>query len=1126
MEQTIDTERRDASPSGVVGRVAPACIPLIDRESETAALRAALADARDGNGRIVLLGGEPGIGKTRLASLVAAEAEAHGMAVWWGRGWEDGSAPAFWPWNMALRRSMDAVGRDAIVAAAGPWAAELASVFPVLRDPTAPPATEPRDADGARFQLFDVVSRFLATVARPAGLVVVLDDVHWADQPSLKLLEYVAADLDDMRLLVVATYRDTEVERASPFFATLSRLARETSARRIILGGLSPEHCERWIALAGVRGDPTVLGAALHRETNGNPFFVGEIVHLLAGGDALVDGADVQRVPSGVREVIARRLERLGADCRTTLAVAALAADTVDPEMLADVVGDEALADHLARALHDRILADGGTRPGEYAFAHALIRRVLIDEIPPSARASWHARIAATLERQTTMSEVVTTGLVRHLAAARTPDTLRKAFDYARRGAEQAARGLGWEEAVRLYEIALDVGRRAGLLDAERTMSLQLALARAWRRAGNAPAARACCDEVLAACRRTPNPDATARAALIYAGAIPEWGRVEPAVRAVLEEACRVAPSLDDAMSARLHARLAGDLVAANEVEQRARIFALCEDAAAAARRAGDQGALAIALTGTYYAAAMFGGQDGVVVPSTQEILDAAEAGGEHEYVAAIRYGRAMTLFAIGEPDAFSGEIDALATAAATSRVAEARWLAEALAAMRATVQGRFDEARDAIDRALATGRRTRLPNAVAVHMCQRIMWHALQGRLEAIADELDAFVEQHPTGVGLRPMRALARLERGDAVGARAELEELLATGLAPVERGMMARCYLAGLAALCVALRDREHAPALYQRIARRADAWSVDGCETLGPWALALGSLARLCERPDDAARHFETAIQVGRRMGSAPIVARAQSLLASLLLSTPPNAGERTRITTLMSESAQTARELGLVDVTARIERLRAKGAGATGDADVNTFRHDVDVWNIRFAGHDVWLKDGKGPRYLATLLAAPGREVHVLQFVAPTATPGIAGIDDGLSIGPSSGALDDAPDRRARSEYRARVADLQAEIDEADRFADHGRSERLRTELDQLMMQLSGVFGAHARLRGPAETARKAVTKVLRTQIGKLLDAHPPLGRHLREAVRMGTVCVYAPATPVAWDVSFDLARPK
>ena len=588
----------DPTARGRARPLAPS-LPLIGRERELGELRADLDAALDGSGRVVLLGGEPGIGKTRLVSALTDDAAARDVPVWWGRGWEDGSAPAFWTWNSALRRWMDQVGDDVVAAAAGPWRDDLAHVFPVLRDrmPDLPPR-ESWDLDGARFRLFDIASRFLGIVARPAGLVVVLDDIHWVDRPSLRLLEFVASDLADMRLLVVATYRDTELQRDHPSFSTLSRLAREAATRRIQLGGLSAAHCARWITLSEAPGDATALGEALHRETNGNPLFVGEIVRLFAAEADPRAGWDPQRVPHGVHEVIARRLDRLGPECRTSLAVAALLGDIIDPGMLADVLDAAPLSDQLERAARERILVPDEGRTGHYGFAHALIRRVLVDELSPSTRSTWHGRIAAALERRASASDAVTTELVRHLAAAGTPEALRKAFDHACRGGAQAERGLGWEEAVRLYEIALDVGERSGLLDAGRAIELRLAQARALRGAGHIPMARARCEEIMAAARRAADPEALARAALIHAGPIPEWGRVEPAVRAGLEEASRASVALDDALRARVHARLAGDLIAANEFSQGSRVLALCEDAAAAARRAGADGPLAIALAG------------------------------------------------------------------------------------------------------------------------------------------------------------------------------------------------------------------------------------------------------------------------------------------------------------------------------------------------------------------------------------------------------------------------------------------------------------------------------------------------------------------------------------------------
>jgi hypothetical protein len=250
-----------------------------------------------------------------------------------------------------------------------------------------------------------------------------------------------------------------------------------------------------------------------------------------------------------------------------------------------------------------------------------------------------------------------------------------------------------------------------------------------------------------------------------------------------------------------------------------------------------------------------------------------------------------------------------------------------------------------------------------------------------------------------------------------------------------------------------------------------------------------------------------------------VARAQSLLASVRLAARPTPKERDEIAAMLAEAAHTAQEIGLVDVVARTARLGAVVSQARAVRADNVFRQDGEVWTVRYAGRNLRLKDGKGPRYLASLLATPGREVHVLQFVPGAASAPAFGIPEGLSITTSDGGLDDAPDEQARRAYRARIDDLRAELDEAEQFADSGRSARVRGELEQLLAQLGGArFGARSTRRGPGETARKAVTKVLRTQIGKLLDLHPALGRHLRDTVRMGTVCVYAPNAPVDWDV--------
>ncbi len=1121
---SLYTRGVDGHPATRGGELVSA--PFVGRDSERDVLRTACDAAEAGSGRLVLVGGEPGIGKTRLAAVVAAEAAERGMAVWSARCWEDGSAPAFWPWNAALRRWIDEAGPDPAVRAAGSFAGEIARVFAVLRERMPGlPAAPAWDSDQARFRLFDAVARFVAEVARPAGLVVVLDDVQWADGSSRKLLEFLAADLPRIRLLLIATYRDSEVGRQHPFFATLASVAREPSTRRLLLSGLSAPECARYVTLAG--GDGDALGDGLHRETNGNPFFLGEIVSFLASEGHLESTSEPRPVPPGVREVVARRLERLGEECRTALAVGALIGDTFDAGRLGAVLGSElvaTVADVAERAVRDRVLVAGA---GGYAFAHALIRRVVLDEIEPSRRAAWHGRIAAAIEHAAgSRGEAVAGELVRHYVGAGTAEGLAKAFTYACRGAEYAARKLGFEEAARLHAIALDVGTRAALLDEAGTIELRLALADALRRSGDVAAAREQCREAAERARAIGRSDLLGRAALITAGPVPDFYRVDPEGRAALEEACRAAEQVDDALRARLQARLASDIIAANEIDQFDRAAVLGDEAASAARRIGDAGALARAVFAGFYLAALgtrprTSGTHVIVpptLPSLQELLDAAEQADDLELAAELRHTRTVAMFALGEPDAYQAEHDALVTVAAASRVPEALWLADAIGAMRATVEGRFADGRRLSERALAIGTRMQLPNAAGVHLGQQVMWHAACGRLAELLPALDEFVERHPRVLAWRSFRALARLARGDEVGARSEYHTLLAAGLTPAKRGVNLRSHLAGLGALCVGLRDRELAPRLYDMVARRPEPWAVDGCMTLGPWALLLGSLARLCGRRADAASHFEQAVALGRRMRSRPVVAQAESLLVALELAGDADGATYARADEMLAEAEQAARELDLADVRARLERLRAKLPRPRA-AETNVLRREGDFWVVSFGGTVLRVKDARGLHYLAALLATPGRELHVLQLAGVgRGALAAGGAGEELPFDAFGVALDDTPDARARSAYAARLDEVRAGLDEAERFGDLGRAERLRAEIDQLMTQLSARFRSRARLHGPAETARKAVTKALRTQIGRLLAQHPRLGRHLRHAVRMGTVCVYAPTDRIDWDV--------
>jgi predicted ATPase len=304
--------------------------PFVGRAGELAVLAADLDAAVAGRGGVVLLAGEPGIGKTRLAEELAAQATARGALVLWGRCWEAEGAPAFWPWVQVVRTYVQASDAAALRHDLGAGAADIAQVAPHIRDRLPDlPSPSPVEPEAARFRLFDSLASFLRAAAARRPLLLVLDDLHWADAPSLAALRFVGRELDHARLLVVGIYRHTEVDRGHPLLAAVADLTRGQHRRQLLLAGLDQGEVASFVALvAGVEPSPE-LAAAVHQRTDGNPFFVTEVVRLLAGQGRLdVAGTSslmlATSLPEGVRAVVAERLGRLSDRCRRVLEVAAV----------------------------------------------------------------------------------------------------------------------------------------------------------------------------------------------------------------------------------------------------------------------------------------------------------------------------------------------------------------------------------------------------------------------------------------------------------------------------------------------------------------------------------------------------------------------------------------------------------------------------------------------------------------------------------------------------------------------------------------------------------------------------------------------------------------------------------
>ncbi|MCH8222820.1 MAG: AAA family ATPase [Chloroflexi bacterium] len=435
-----------------------------------AELTVALDDALSGQGRLVMLVGEPGIGKTRTAQELAALAQTRGAQVLWGRCYEETGAPPYWPWVQAIRSYVTDKEAETLRAEMGSTASVIAEIVPDVKerlpDLQAPPQID--DPESARFRLFDSISTFLKKASSAQPIVLMLEDLHWSDKPSLLLLEFVTRELSNSRLMIVGNYRDVDLNRRHPLSLTLGELTRERLFDRVLLRGLQKHDVRRFIEVAAGIDPPTALVDAVFTQTEGNPLFVTETVRLLIQEGDISSGAKTEggtssweiRIPEGVREVIGRRLDRLSERCNEVLTTAAVVGRQFRFGVLMKLVEDASenmLLDVLDEALDARIVEEVPSEVGLYQFTHALMQETLAEELSLSRRVRLHARIAEALEEfYGSEVEEHAEELVEHLAEAEVVLGSEKVIGYSLIAADKALNAHGFESAMSHYQRILE----------------------------------------------------------------------------------------------------------------------------------------------------------------------------------------------------------------------------------------------------------------------------------------------------------------------------------------------------------------------------------------------------------------------------------------------------------------------------------------------------------------------------------------------------------------------------------------------------------------------------------------------------------------------------------------------
>jgi DNA-binding CsgD family transcriptional regulator len=431
-----------------------------------AELRAALEGALSGIGQLIMLAGEPGIGKTRTADELASVAGQIGARVMWGRCPEERGAPIYWPWVQAIRSYLLELEPEELRSQLGVGAGDIAQIIPdiQLRLPDLPPPPAIEDPEQARFRLFDSITSFMKRASREHPLLLVLDNLHWADPTSLRLLEFVIPEMATSRILILGTYRDMDISRSHPLFRTLGELTRQRLYQRVLLRGLNLDEVGEVMGDMGGMELPLELVSTVHQQTEGNPLFVREVVRLLTEEGLLkrdhlsdLKGWDF-RLPEGIREVIGRRLDRLSTHCNDVLTIASVAGREFSLGLLKRVVRgpQEQLLEALEEAQAARVIEELPGATGRYQFSRALIRQTLAAEVSTTQKVRLHARIAQALEELYGPDAPANAAeLAYHFAEAEAVAGTDKLVYYSYLAGEEALAAYAYEEALAHFQRAL-----------------------------------------------------------------------------------------------------------------------------------------------------------------------------------------------------------------------------------------------------------------------------------------------------------------------------------------------------------------------------------------------------------------------------------------------------------------------------------------------------------------------------------------------------------------------------------------------------------------------------------------------------------------------------------------------
>jgi hypothetical protein len=893
--------------------------PFAGRSAERAVLETAWKQAVEGSRRVVLVSGEPGVGKTRLVTELVKTAHGQGALLLWGRCAEELDVP-YQPFAEALRHYVHSVPADRLRHELGALGGELTRLIPDLAH-LLPGLPEPvrTEAETERHRLFEAVADLLEAMSRAAPMVLVLDDVHWADKPSLLLLRHVLRRPAAMPLLILATYRDTDLDRSHPLADVLADLRREPGVERLDLQGLDPGEVTDFMEHAAghvLEDSGLELAAAVHQETQGNPFFIGEMLLHLSESGLIVQRngrwesdfslAEVG-IPEGIREVVGRRLSRLSDAANAALSIGAVIGPEFDAGLVEALSGlpPDDIVDALDEATRASIVREVAGVFGRYAFAHALVRSTLYEELSTNRRVRMHAKVAEAIEaRHSGSLDAHLDALAFHYSEGALAGDPAKAIEFGRRAAAKALDDLAFEAAARHLDRALGALELVPAPDPAVRFDLQLHLSGALRDASD-PKHREIGFAAAETARAMGDPARVAVAAAEMTGVIASRaGNLDEELIALVRSALAGLEEGPSGLRARLMAGLAVELFWGPAKDEQRR---LATDALAMARETGDPEALKAALLGGW---TLIDGSS-PFLDEMRSLYDEAESQAGDDPVANLYVHRGQLAFAAvqGDQAEMRRRLAMVLDIADDLRQPRFEFISRADEAMVNAFVGELALAEQQVIGAMGEALERGVPEGNVMGSVGAILYmvRRAQGRVDELVGAIEQLVETQPGAPVWRVALAGALSESVRADEAVEHVEFLTADGCANVPPDVEYPVTLCGLARLTRTVQlDEPTMRHLYDRLLPFAGTYNWSGTSLTDANDHGLGTLAARLGDFEASDAHFAAAVALGERSGADPYLAQAHLDWARLLA----ERGETTRARDQALASLALAEPLGM------------------------------------------------------------------------------------------------------------------------------------------------------------------------------------------------------------------------